>query len=260
MARSRLPWAYRKELGRWKAYWRTVWLGTWKVRILASEVNRPVDERDARRFARITALVAGLPFAAAMLLVILREGGTNFLNPLQGWTPTGMARVNVPLDAAIPLVAGLTRWWMLPVSIVLFVWLIAGSKRIWFAAGALPAVMRNRGAALSYYAVAPLVFMPVGLAIWATGVGLRLIGPGDSALFQTLAALLSIGWGVSLFCLFESWLVTLLLHRRTTRPGPAMAFWTAVGVPAWWALCALLAFVVLPWVVGFLHLMVDSLR
>ena len=44
---SLLPWVYRDRIGRFRAFWKTVWLVTFDDRRLATEVGRPVGERPA---------------------------------------------------------------------------------------------------------------------------------------------------------------------------------------------------------------------
>src|SRR4051812_46128223 len=67
---SSLPWARRQQVGAWRAYRRTVWTATWRVRRVADGVARPVDARDARHFATLTGLIAGVPPALGMILLI----------------------------------------------------------------------------------------------------------------------------------------------------------------------------------------------
>src|SRR2546421_11397401 len=49
LARSRIPWTHRRDIGRARAYLRTVWLVITTPRTIADEVARPVDFDDARR-------------------------------------------------------------------------------------------------------------------------------------------------------------------------------------------------------------------
>src|SRR3954452_7751839 len=53
---SAIPWVGRERIGRWRAYWRTVWMATFSNKRLAMESVRPIEWRDARRFATITML------------------------------------------------------------------------------------------------------------------------------------------------------------------------------------------------------------
>src|SRR6185312_470110 len=54
-----IPWEHRREIGRWKAFWRTVLLVTFRPARIARAVGGPVDEIAARRFGWVVrALVA----------------------------------------------------------------------------------------------------------------------------------------------------------------------------------------------------------
>src|SRR5688572_15202434 len=55
---SRIPWAHREQIGKWRAYWRTVRRAMFHPVALAAEVSRPVRFDDAKRFSRRTALLA----------------------------------------------------------------------------------------------------------------------------------------------------------------------------------------------------------
>src|SRR5215212_4566949 len=66
---SRIPWVHRRSIGRWRAYWRTAWLATWRIKQVAMESVRPVDEKDGRRFARIVMLSITLIVAAYVLFI-----------------------------------------------------------------------------------------------------------------------------------------------------------------------------------------------
>jgi hypothetical protein len=106
LARSRIPWSMRgRALGRFRAYWRTVWLGAWRVGRLAEEIGRPVELCDAKRFATITALLAACPYAISCIAAVIAEGGTGFLNPADLTTPSssssGPSRSLLPLHPAL---------------------------------------------------------------------------------------------------------------------------------------------------------------
>ena len=50
LARSQIPWVHRRHLGRFRAYWRTMWLSTFRPRKIAAEAARRVSYPDAQRF------------------------------------------------------------------------------------------------------------------------------------------------------------------------------------------------------------------
>ncbi|MCH8879605.1 MAG: hypothetical protein IID34_06935 [Planctomycetes bacterium] len=54
IAESRIPWVHRKEIGRFRAYWRTVWWATFRRLKFGEELARPMSLPDARRFHYVT--------------------------------------------------------------------------------------------------------------------------------------------------------------------------------------------------------------
>src|SRR3954466_6785156 len=58
LATSRIPWVHRHRIGRFRAYWRTVWLAMVRTKSLGREVHRPVAYADAQRFRVVTCLLA----------------------------------------------------------------------------------------------------------------------------------------------------------------------------------------------------------
>ena len=55
-AESQIPWVHRKEIGRFRAYWRTVWWATFRRLKFGEELARPMSLPDARRFQLVTML------------------------------------------------------------------------------------------------------------------------------------------------------------------------------------------------------------
>ncbi len=51
---SQIPWTYRRELGRFRAYWKTVWLVLRWPKQFCLEVARPVSYRDSQSFRWMT--------------------------------------------------------------------------------------------------------------------------------------------------------------------------------------------------------------
>src|SRR5206468_8033432 len=106
LERSQVPWPNRRAIGRWRAYWRTVWMACWRVKRIAIDVGRPVAWRDARRFSTIAMLLATLPVALAMLAVVISDGGTRELSPLPSDT-NKLLELPKP-DLLLPYAAGIT--------------------------------------------------------------------------------------------------------------------------------------------------------
>ena len=54
IAESQIPWVHRKQIGRFRAYWRTVWWATFRRLKFGEELTRPMSLPDARRFHYVT--------------------------------------------------------------------------------------------------------------------------------------------------------------------------------------------------------------
>ena len=54
IAESQIPWVHRQQIGRFRAYWRTVWWATVRRLKFGEELTRPMSLPDARRFHYVT--------------------------------------------------------------------------------------------------------------------------------------------------------------------------------------------------------------
>jgi hypothetical protein len=68
LRKTLIPWVHRAEMGRIRAYWKTVWMVSFGGRRFAGEVGCPAHLSDAKLFRRTTIPVAFLPI---VLLAIL---------------------------------------------------------------------------------------------------------------------------------------------------------------------------------------------
>src|SRR5205823_6280534 len=83
---------------------------------------------------------------------------------------------------------------------------------------------------------------------------------GGRALIPVFGTLLIVGWFVMLMCVLAAWINTVLLLRRTTQAGPGRVLFPIAAVPVSWAVCGAIAMLAMPWAVGLVWLMIDSLR
>ena len=104
--------------------------GTLRGKELAREVVRPVEDRDARRFATVVGGVLALPLVIAACVATASEG-SNVFNPMawprdqrNTWSPP-----SPPGDWMMPLAAGLTLKFVVPLGILLAAWLAAAKQR-----------------------------------------------------------------------------------------------------------------------------------
>jgi hypothetical protein len=83
---------------------------------------------------------------------------------------------------------------------------------------------------------------------------------GRRAVWQIAMALDALASFVVLFCVVATFFNVLRLLRKTTQASALRVAATAVAIPLTWAACAAAGVILLPWVVGFVWLMIDSLR
>ena len=264
-ARSQIPWVHRKHIGRVRAYLRTLWLATVRPRRVAAEAAGPVDYVAAQRFRWVTAVVAAVPMIAAFAGACLWYGSPAFFSviapsSLPGWAMNG--KPTPAFDLLIPWEAGAMLGPVVPLAILLACVFITGVASYWFHPKALPIVQQNRAVALSYYACAPFVFawVPVVAAV-ALAVAHEAGVAETSPQFRRVLRLLAFGAsgaGLVVVCLF--WRSTMTLLNRTTHPGGARFLAAGALIPVLWLFLAALVLFALPWTVGFVRLVIDSLR
>ena len=270
-AKSRIPWAYRRHIGRLVAYWRTVWLATLRPGQLAAEAAKPVGYGDAQRFRLVTSAIAAAPLAGMLVGLMFGYGSAGFLNVsapallanlMYGGTAPGRPHA-VLLNLLIPWEAGATLPPVMPLALFLAASMVSGVASYWFHPRGLPVVRQNRAIALSHYACAPLFFLPLpacSLALVALLQAIALDDPGRKG-FGPLITIFTVAGSTGLVAVAGLFVrSTLVLLRRTTQSSPARVAAAAVSLPVLWAACAALALVALPWVVGFIRLVITSLR
>jgi hypothetical protein len=261
LADSRIPWVHRRQIGRIRAYWRTLWLATVHTKSLSREIYRPVSYGDAQRFRLVTSVVAALVPALGITASLLNDRGLGAA--LGAFDPfRGLSGQPTPglLDAWLPWAAGAMLPPVVPVCIGLFVFAAAGVPSYWFHPSRLPVIKQNRAVALSHYACAPLVLLlPAGacfsamLSIAASNHDERWI----DSLMITLSCATTVFWIVAVVAFYTNTL--RLLHLTTgARIGTMIA--AAVVLPISWLACAAVTLFAIPWVVGFLRIVIESVR
>jgi hypothetical protein len=261
LANSRIPWVHRLQIGRVRAYWRTVWLATAHTKFLSREIFRPVSYGDAQRFRLVTSVVAAIVPAIAVAVSLLGDRGLGAA--LGGFDPfSSMPNQPVPglLDIALPWAAGAMLPAVLPLCIWLFVFAAAGVPSYWFHPRLLPVIKQNRAVALSHYACAPLILLfPAGLCFSAVLAiaGLRRDAP------WTYDATVTLGFATSALCVLAAaafYTNTLRLLYLTTGPRVPTMLAAAILLPLSWIACAGVTAFAVPWVIGYLRIVIESLR
>jgi hypothetical protein len=261
LRRSRIPWVHRRQIGRVRAYFRTFWLATVQTKTLASEVFRPVSYADAQRFRLVTCILAAIAPVTAIIIGLL-QGDSALGDALGGIDPfRGSPSQPVPgiFDIGLPWAAGAILLPVMPIGAFLFLLAVSGVPSYWFHPRRLPVVRQNRAIALSYYACAPLALLLLAGVCVLVVIALSLAESNRS--IEQLA--LFFGFATATFVIVASvafYANTLRLYHQATAAsgGGTIAF--AVLLPLAWIASAVLTLFVLPWIVGFLRLLVESLR
>jgi hypothetical protein len=264
MAISRIPWAHRKALGMVRAYWRTLILATFRIHKLGEEMNRPVDLHDASRFRWITVGIASVLPIALFVVAVCVNRGTGFLDLLASPSPYGTITIPRQPDLMLPFIVGITRLIVLPLSAIGWLAMVSGLAGYWFHPRAWPQWRRDRALALSWYACAPLVWLSISVAIWASGT-MAAAAQSSGLLNQpSLKNLITLASAAGVFLTgavaLLSWLNLLRLLGFTLRPIMPRTVSMAIGWPVACCLSALVAFGIFPWIAGYIWLVIDSLR
>ena len=253
---SRIPWEHRRRIGYFRAYWRTLRMPATSV---ARDVIRPVNYRDARLFQCITVLLVGLPSGALGLLPLPNYMYKGLGSSLQSWPITMPA--GWMIDLTLPIVAGVGLKFVVPIAVVLFLLAMTGVPSYFFHPPHLSVVQQNRAIALSYYACTPLVFLLLPtLVAWAAVPTLYQL-----SWFTVNEALAGFAAGATVIFTPLIILVILLIGyvrmlRSATVCTTARVIAMLVLLPLAWVSLAALTLVALPWVVGYVMMIVWSFQ
>jgi hypothetical protein len=237
LRQAQMPWAYRREIGGFRALCRTVWVVSVKPGRFSREVARPVDLREALRFRRtIVWLAFGiLPAVAAVYFVSGDWHRGDFAEPF-GW----------PL-VIMEAVAGIVLSW-------LCFYALTGVHTYWFHPRHLSIEQQNRTLALSYYASAPLVLVvPCVLILVGVAVG------AVSGLWPS-AIVMPVSWvagALGAVAVMAFWRTCLSMARHAAGRGAVGLVVMGVALPLVWAALLALMLGVIPvalaYVWGILH-------
>jgi len=238
LRKSQIPWSYRHDLGRLRAYWRTAWLVTFRTKRFCREAVRPVDLKDALRFRLWTILVVytAIALLAAWLAVANAEACNYVIEAL-----------GVPVALVMSAVCLAAIW--------LFLYALTGIHTYWFHPRALPVARQNRVLALSYYACGPLVLLAMAILIVPLGALMSLaaeeFGAGIRAAerIQVLAILLA----VSSFVLAMAgyWLCCIRMLAAAAGRGAVGVIAFVIVLPVLWLLLAGLILLGVPLLVAY---------
>ena len=233
----RIPWGYRKELGWWRAYWRTVWFVMFRQARFCDEMARPVSFRDSQSFRWVTVLLVGIPDLLPILAYYLTWKAQPFHNELESQL----------LAAGWPLLIPYLCW-------LLFLAAATGVPSYFFHPKDIPIEQQNRAIALSYYACGPLAFLIIPLltftaAMLTSSPRENIVSLSFIVLTATLPVAAVVPW----------WFDLIHLARRLVPQRPQRAVYLAVCVPVLWFFLALAFLLGIPFVVFCGYLVFASL-
>lgn len=248
---SRIPWVHRAQIGRVRAYCRTVMLAWRHPFALAQNVAMPVDLRDAKRFQRVTVFLAYFPLLVLGVGALIANNNTrfDFSDLTHGPQKTGYI-----LQLLLYLVIAISGW--------LFLLTATGVASYFFHPKSLSVSRQNRAIAISYYACAPLSTLTLTLLLLGgaalvyqyieqTPIGSSWLVPFATALDIAAALLATLQIGGWMFA-------TLVLLKKSTVCGASRLAALGAGLPFCWALLAALFLGVLPLSFLFVALMILS--
>ena len=225
MSVSRIPWAHRRTIGRFRAYWRTNLMVIFRPRRLADEAARPVGLADAMRFRWVTVGLAWLPIVLSAIAIVVFDwdeviGGWHSPDSRLGWCLEAGAHLALVFALGLALL------------------MVSGVGSYFFHPPGLRIVQQNRAIALSYYTCAPLAWLWAPAVLSAISIAIAEQSWGQ----QSFGDKMSEAFGVAAACCMVTivvvcWLRIGNLMRRTTHCGPGRGFVFTLYLPIAWAIC-----------------------
>ncbi|MBN1346533.1 MAG: hypothetical protein JXQ73_27840 [Phycisphaerae bacterium] len=241
---SRIPWVHRKQVGRFRAYWRTVWLVVFRTGEFCREFQRPVSYLAAEHFRWTTILHAQI----ALLLAYWPAMHFLFRRWAIAYGVLDAPTVSIGLFGLVQMslffcligLTGVPSWLLHPRH--------------------LPVDLQNRAVAMSLYACAPLAWMPAALAIVALGIlhGSVTTQMGTLQVISWLPVGVT-GTAAGLLLLAPCWVVLMRLATMRVPKSVRRGFDMGAFVPVLWGLVVLLTCLVIPAVVIYIVIFVASL-
>jgi hypothetical protein len=232
--RPLIPWELHDELGRIRAYWRTVFAVIGRPKRFCRAMYRAVSYRDAQAFRWITIAHACVAVVLVLAtLYLLHPQALTEETPYAGWE----------------LICGN----ILHVFIVLAA--LTGIPSYFFHPAHLPIERQNRAVALSYYGTAPLA---LSLPIAPILIAILVVGRSEDTGVMQATALVPGVFATLTLALLTWWcwsaLARYTLERISTRLLVTYVSPVLSAVVVWLIACGL------PLIVGFIAVVLSSLQ
>jgi hypothetical protein len=264
LRRSGFPWAHRKALGRVRAFLKTVWLATADSESLRMEAAKEQSVRDAAWFARWVAVSLSLCFLAVVALIVYQDGIREM-----AVKPPSQARVawrmsGTEQDLLAPWSAGIILWPGLVAYPVMLAFYVVAAPASVFRTRGLSGDRAEAVTAIGRYAAAPLfLILLAALLVGATVLGVLAVEddvrPG--MMLPVIVMLLFLVAGLLCLVAFVGTVYrTGQWRARTTDHAWSTGVLAMGELLLRWALGCVLVLGVVPWCVGFVWIVADSLR
>lgn len=242
---SQIPWAFRQEIGRFRAYCRTFWLVTFRTKQFCEELVRPVDFKTALSFRRVTVALAYASIVGMILFPL-------WLQQEMEWNEFNRAFGESSL--AVFIVVEL-------ICLALFLFVLTGVHTYWFHPSSLDVTRQNRAVATSYYACAPLGLLVLSAPLWVFSFLLiRVNEDADSSMIESIAVIFIVAACIIFLLAFSGfWLAMNQMCRRGLRPNGWLAAMFTVGMPILWLVLAAVMLAGIPLAVAFVWAMLYSM-
>jgi hypothetical protein len=217
-----IPWMYRRRLGWFRAYWKTVFFVMFKQARFADEMARPVSFKESQSFRWVTVIMAFVPVASLTVIGLI---GSRAID-LSAGSSLGVA-TTIGL-----LIAGAAGVFLVFAG-------ATGVPSYFYHPKAVSILQQNRAIALSYYACGPLSLLGIPGAVFLLGA---FLGPDHR--FGGL--LMLVGLTVPMGLLSAWWLDLIHLSRRLLPQRPGRAVGIAILVPMLWCFVACVSLFALP--------------
>lgn len=248
LGQSIIPWRHRARIGRFRGFWSTVWMVTFRPQRLALEMNRPADLNDALMFRRIVAVLA--------MLVLLPATGITLGTIIEEYTRAPLFDfrsdpLGSTMNALLFTYVFVGDWF--------FLLTMTGVASYFFHPRSLTVEQQNRAIALSYFSCAPLALVPVVIVaslLTAAVFGMLFTFRTPIYVQAIIAALV---FAPPLLVLLAIWRTPVRVLRAATRCGTERQAVLGLALPVLWVALAGLLLVVIPVAIGAMVLMAISL-
>jgi len=224
-AKPQIPWMYRRTLGWFRAYWKTVFFVMFRQNRFADEMAKPVSFPESQRFRWVT---------VGMGMLGLVIGGSG---PL---LTCGLSMEYIVVIGLLGLVCGF-----------LLLAGMTGAPSYLFHPKQVSVLQQNRAIGLSYYACGPLALLAIPAVALAVGEYFGFDHPPGG-----LAILLGVTIPMGLLAAW--WLDLIHLSRRLLSQRPARAVGVALIVPGLWFFVAVVCVGVVPGLIFALTIIVRT--